>query len=252
MTISNSINTKNSLMGFIRTRAACDSRHLITVRRDHDNVSCPTGSKAMRRPRKSRLRNQGSRLKKERNFAAEYQRRIARGIALGRSRSQARGHPTISEAPIKPRPTNSDAKLEQALRSLRETQNLSRSAKGAGVSPQRFRRFLRKKKLARRKGRRWRFTDRRRREVVAITTSGEMRITVAGFNKASLVMQHRAAVRAFLGFPDSGHLQVLKPFEGRSVIDTSGRTHFLETRPNVLLRYAASGPESYQVYKLPS
>ena len=157
-----------------------------------------------RRPPPKR-RTPAARPKRARDFAAEYDRRIARGVALGRSRSQARGHPASGDIYIKRRPKASDAKLEQALRSLRETQNLTRSAKGAAVSPERFRRFLREKKLAKRKGRRWLFTDRRLRTVAAITTNGETKITVAGFNKASLVMQHHAAVRAFLNSPDPVH-----------------------------------------------
>ena len=206
----------------------------------------------MRRPRKTKSHDKAARLKKARDFAREYEARVARGLALGRSRSQARGHPTVGEHLVKHRPTKSDPKLEQALRSLRDTQNLTSSAKDAGVSTERFRRFLREKKLAGRKGRRWHFTDRRPRTVVAITTRGEMPITVAGFNKASLVMQHRAAARAFLEFQDDANLAALKPFKDRPVTDLSGRTHFLETRPNYLLRNADTGGEPYEVYKLPT
>jgi hypothetical protein len=146
----------------------------------------------------------------------------------------------------------SEPNLEEALRSLRAGKSQKRAAQVAGVPVRRFRAFLRNNKLANYKKGHWHFTDRRQRTVVAITRRGEKEIKVAGFNKASLVMQHRAAVRAFLNFPDNAHLELVKSFKDRSVTDTSGGAHLLETRPNVLFRYAASGPESYQVYKLPS
>lgn len=150
------------------------------------------------------------------------------------------------------RATPSTPELEKALRFLRAGNSQKLAAKSAGVSVKRFRDFIRDNRLAKFRKRRWVFSDRRRRQVAAITTRGEKQITVAGFNKASLVMQHRAAVRAFLNLPIPARVSVLKPFEGRSVSDTSGRVHFLETRPNFLLRYASSGPELYQVYKPPT
>jgi hypothetical protein len=143
---------------------------------------------------------------------------------------------------------SSTPELEQALRDLRSGQSQRLAAKNVGIPVGRFRRFLWDHHLAKFKGHRWRFTDRRQRTVRAITTSGEREITVAGFNKASLVMKHRAAVRSFWDLPIPA---LLKSFEGRSVTDTSGRTHYLETRPNVLFRLAASGGEPYEsVYAL--
>jgi hypothetical protein len=113
----------------------------------------------------------------------------------------------------------------------------------------RFRDFLHSNRLAKYKGGgRWQFTDRRPRVVVAITTRGDKELTVRGHNKASLVMEHREAVRQFRDTNDPSHLT---PFEGRTFTDKSGRKHALETRPNVLYRRAAAGGEPYeQVYKL--
>ena len=187
---------------------------------------------------------------RERNYREEYRRRIERSAARGLSRSQARGHPRAGERSLsaRSRKTKSDPKLEAALRELRATNNQRKAAKAAGVSPERFRRFLRDNKLAKRKGGRWRITDTREREVVVISDGRQLRISVRGFATASLAMSHRAAVRAFLDTNDVSHL---KPFEGQSVTDTAGRVHPLETRPNVLHRLAAAGSEGFeQIYRL--
>jgi hypothetical protein len=186
----------------------------------------------------------------KRDYGAEYRTRIARGQARGLSRSQARGHPRAGERTLRSRAkeTKSDPKLEAALRELRATNNQTKAAKAAGVSTERFRRFLRDNKLATRKGRHWRITDNRERQVVVISEGRQLPITVGGFKRASLVMSHRAAVRAFLDTNEASHL---KPFEGDAVTDTAGHVHPLETRPNVLYRLAAAGNEGFeQIYRL--
>jgi hypothetical protein len=145
-------------------------------------------------------------------------------------------------------PIKSDPKLEKALRVLRETDNQAFSAKTAGVSPERFRRFLREINLAHRQGRGWRLTDLRPREVRIVSEAREKWITVPGFAPASVVGGHNEAIKRLLETNDPSPL---KPFEGVSVRDISGRSYVLETRPNVLYRLASAGGESFeQVYRL--
>ncbi|SEE46428.1 hypothetical protein SAMN05444161_5847 [Rhizobiales bacterium GAS191] len=183
-----------------------------------------------------------------RNYREEYRRRVDRALARGLSRSQARGHARSGEASIKRSGTKSDAKLEKALRTLRETNSQVFAAKNVGVSPERFRRFLREQSLAQREGRRWKFTDLRPREVLVTSKGRERWIKVAGFERASLVGSHNEAIKRFLETNDISHLE---PFVGVSVRDTSGRNHPLETRPNILYRLAAAGGEAFeQVYRL--
>lgn len=187
---------------------------------------------------------------KERNHRLEYQRRLARAEARGLTRSQARGHARPGEALLRPKSkvVKADAKLEQALRALRLTGNQKLAAKTAHVSPERFRRFVRENKLAKRKGSGWQFTDKRLREVVIFTEGRRKIIRVAGFKPASLVGQHNAAVATFL---DTNDISRLEPFNGLSVIDASKHVHLLETRPNTLYRLAAAGSEGFeQVYRL--
>ena len=188
--------------------------------------------------------------KKPRDYAGEYARRIERAVARGLSRAQARGHARPGEKALRPRAkvTQSDERLEQALRALRATGNQKQAAKSAHVAPERFRRFIRDNKLAEREGRRWRLTDNRVREIVMITGGQRKWVSVAGFEPASLIGQHNAAVREFLGTND---ISWLKPFEGLSVTDVAGRVHPFETRPNTLYRLAAAGSEGFeQIYRL--
>jgi hypothetical protein len=93
-----------------------------------------------------------------RNYAAEYRRRIAKALASGRSRSQARGHPKPSESTLNTRRTTrpiDDARLQLGLKVLRHEGSLSAAAREAKISPERLRHFAIVKKLIERKGRRW-------------------------------------------------------------------------------------------------
>jgi len=182
-----------------------------------------------------------------RNYHAEYRRRLARGLARGLTRSQARGHAPAQEPSVSAKPVASDEKLEGALRALRLTGSQSAAAKEAGVAPERFRRFLREQRLAERQGRAWKITDKRPRVMTALTTRGAIELRLPGFDEASLVGRHNAAVKAFMDTNDISHLQ---PFAGLTVKDTSGRTHVLETRPNVIRRLDASGETFEQVYRI--
>lgn len=185
--------------------------------------------------------------RRERDYATEYARRISRALLRGKSRAEARGHPRAGEAGSRRGPRMPDERLEAALKALRATGNQREAAKSAGVSVERFRRFVRENQLARRKGRTWEITDARPRSVLVITTRGELQLTVNGFEPASLAMLHRAAVKRFL---DANDPTELEPFLRASLSDARRRKHVLETRPNHLYRLAAAGSEGFeQVYR---
>jgi hypothetical protein len=143
---------------------------------------------------------------------------------------------------------SSTPELEKALRFLRAGNSQRLAAKSAGVSVKRFREFIRGNKLAKFGSRRWVFTDKRRRQVVAITTRGEKQLVLLGFEPASWATSHR---NAFKQFVETADVSLLEPFKGVSITDERGRRYLLETRPNVLFRLAAAGGEPYEhVYKL--
>ena len=69
--------------------------------------------------------------KRKRDYKAEYRRRIERGLKKGLSHSQARGHPKAGEALVSTglKTPESDAKLEAAVKRLREGNSQSAAAK---------------------------------------------------------------------------------------------------------------------------
>lgn len=185
---------------------------------------------------------------RQRDYAAEYQRRIEKAAKRGLSRSQARGHAKAGEPAIRSKPIKSDERLEAALKLLRQSGNQGRAAKDAGVSPERFRRFLRDQALAERRGREWHISDSRPRRMTVITEGDAREITLRDFDQASLNGRHLAVVRAFR---DTNDIDLLRPFDGLSVIDIKGKAHPLETDPNALYRLANAGSEVFhEVYRL--
>lgn len=185
---------------------------------------------------------------RQRDYRTEYQRRIANATKRGLSRSQARGHARSGEKPIRAKAIKSDEGLEAALKRLREIGNQGRAAKEAGVSVERFRRFLRSNSIAERQGGQWRITDNRPRRMTVISQGETHEISLRDFEQASLNGEHLNAVKAFLASNDR---EWLDPFEGRSVNDAKGKSHPLETNPNILHRLAHAGEAVFhEIYRL--
>jgi hypothetical protein len=179
---------------------------------------------------------------KQRDYKAEYQRRVTCGFAKGLSRTQARGHASRAK------PVAGDAKLEKALAALREGKSLTAAASKAHVSPERFRQFVREGNLARLEGRRWVVADNRARGVPIFSKRKRLTIIAANYEQAALAGRYWDAAHRFVA---SNDMSLIEPFVGQSVRDAKGKLHPLETDPNAIHRLAAAGgPAFHEIYRL--
>lgn len=188
---------------------------------------------------------------RQRDFKAEYARRVARGLRRGFSRAQARGHPKVGESHISPtlQKASFDPRLEQGLKGLRQGKSLTAAARQIRTSPERLRRYVNRAGVVEKRRGRWIASDDNRHRELAFFSRGKvLTITVADFATAALIGRYMAGVSQFLRTNDPGHLE---PFAGESVNDVSGQNHPFETRPNVLFRLDSVGGETFeQVYRI--
>lgn len=186
-----------------------------------------------------------------RDYQAEYDRRVARGIAGGLSRSQARGHPGIGQVHISPRATVPayDSVLEEGIREIREGSTLERTSRRIHVAPDRLRRYLGASGVGVRDGGRWRVgVDRRPRRLPMYSGGRAVGVIVPGYDEAALVGRYMAATGQFQVSNDP---LVLAPYRGQGVRDIRGQFHPFETDPNTLYRLMAAGPEPFElVYRI--
>jgi hypothetical protein len=189
--------------------------------------------------------------RKVRDFKSEYARRVAKGLAAGKSRSQARGHARAGERPRPPGPRLAAGKgpFELAVRQIARGSSLRASAREFGLREETLRRYLKENVQAERKGRKWSVTDNRPRQF-PIFSEGAIAhpwLTPAEATRASDYM------RAVSKFLFSGRRKILKPFEGAGVTDIKGHFHPFETDPDSLYELDAAGELSFpELYKIVS
>jgi hypothetical protein len=187
---------------------------------------------------------------RKRDYPAEYARRIARGWAMGLSRSQARGHPAAGEALAgQPQaPPAYSRQLEAGYRAIRDGKSLTAAAKEIHVSPERLRRYLRGQAIAERRGRRWVALPDTRSRRVLMYSNGRARTVTVDLEESRYVGAYMSAVSRFLRTNDAAHLTW---FRGQGVTDIRGALHLFETDPNTLYRLAHTGDETFeQVYRI--
>ena len=176
--------------------------------------------------------------RKQRDYRTEYQRRISRGLATGKSRSAARGHSRAADLP-KPAPSSidRDSALEQALSQMRRGLSQSDAAKVSGVSVEALRRHRLLNTQCLREGRKWVIFD-SRPQAFWIASQGKFVAVTLANDEGSEVSAYWRAVDRFILTNEDEHLF---PFEGDGVHDVKGRYHPYETRPNVLRKMEAVG-----------
>jgi hypothetical protein len=186
-----------------------------------------------------------------RNYQAEYQRRIAKALSKGLSRSQGRGHPKPAEQlgglDRAERPIE-DARLQLALKTLRQDRNLTAAARAAKISPERLRRVAIERNILERKGRRWAVRHDLPRRMLLYSNAKALTITVGDFDSASSIGRYMSAVSKFLR---TNNPSGLGEFVDESVTDISGKTHVFETRRNALYRLDSANDQSFeQIYRI--
>ncbi len=181
--------------------------------------------------------------KRIRDYAKEYLIRIARGLAGGKSRSQARGHARATDLPssTSSQPFKRSEPLEDALKLMKKGVSQKSAAKQAGVSAETLRRFQKANTISHRKGRRWLISDTRPVSVVMATRS-KMRTVTASHDAASDISRHWIAINLFLETNSPTHLAA---FVGKGLRDNKGVFHPFETRPNVLRKLDSVGELSF-------
>jgi len=187
---------------------------------------------------------------RQRDYAAEYARRIKRGIAKGLSRSRARGHSAVvASARSGKHSSPYNRGLEEALRSFRESRNLTKAARQHHKSPERLRTYARQNRAIRKVRGKWVFLKDTRSRRVPLYSQGEFKIvTVKGFAAASKCFHYMIDVGRFL---DSNDIGYLAKWIGEGVNDSEGRWVPFETRPNVLYRLDAIDKQPFeQIYRV--
>jgi hypothetical protein len=189
--------------------------------------------------------------KRNRNFKAEYARRIANAAATGKSRSQARGHPKPSEAAIsskRPQRPIEDDRLQLAFKVLRQEKSLTAAAKAAKIAPERLRHFATEREVIERQGRRWIVRHQLPRRMLLFSDGKAVQVVVGDFSSASKVGRFMSAVSDFLR---TNNPAGLREFEGVGVTDVFGKSHPFETRPNALYRLASAHDQSFEhIYRI--
>jgi hypothetical protein len=167
------------------------------------------------------------------------------------SLSQVRGHPRAGENPLSSKAPQYryDANLEEGVKAVRKGQPLSAAARHLGVSPEKFRRYLKNADIAEKVRGRWAITkDQRSREELLFSRGKAIHVIVPDYAAAAKVGLYMHAVQQYLR---THMLGWLKELEGDGVTDILGKYHPFETRPNVLHRLDATGTETFEdVYQI--
>jgi hypothetical protein len=180
-----------------------------------------------------------------RKLSVAYARRKRRGIAKGLSLAQLRGHPTPKETYASKRKLSAvdEHKLQLAVKEMFGGKSLTASARSVDMSPEKFRRILRTRRIVKKRKGRW-FVQRNVPRQMLLYSDGKANQVVLADPKAiSAVGTFMHAVRVFLS---SNNPAGLEPFIGKSIKDISGKKHRFETDPNTLYRLASTVSESFE------
>jgi hypothetical protein len=125
---------------------------------------------------------------------------------------------------------------------------LARTAKALRISRERLRRYIGDYGDFRRQHGRWRIVVDHRRFQLPMYTAGRVRRVTVDAEGASELGRYMAAVGRFL---ITNKRAVLRPFEGRGVVNAFGQFLPFETDPDALYALDAKGEVTFhQIYQL--
>jgi hypothetical protein len=204
-----------------------------------------TSSKSNNRKRRNTFR------KRNRDYAAEYARRIALAESRGLSRSVGRGHARAGERPRPPGLQLIDPKMpdERAIRAMSRGATLRAAAKAEGLTEESVRRYLKENTQAKRTGGAWSITDLRPRQY-PFYSGGRLVSPWLSPEESSRAAKFMQAVQAYL---PSGEEGVLEAFAGAGVTDIYGHRHPFEADPDKLYELDHAGELNFpEIYKIVS
>jgi hypothetical protein len=174
---------------------------------------------------------------RRRNYRAEYQRRVAKALTAGKSRSAGRGHPRAADLPKTEAPIDRASRLEKALDRMKRGASQNAAAVAEGVSTEKLRLYRLQNTTSQRQGRTWAIFD-LRPQAYRLASGGKVKIVTVARNEGTEVSAYWHAVNNFLRWNDRKYLG---PFIGKGVRDVANRFHQFETGPNVLRKMEAVG-----------
>lgn len=194
---------------------------------------------------------------RQRNYKAEYARRIASAERRGLTRSQARGHPAAGTAyasmvHAKPARAKPDPVLEEAVAAMRAGESLGAVARRMRIGRERLSAYAKRQAGATRSGKLWTFNDTRVRRVPVIAGDSLTFdvIKVPGFDPAHLAGEHYEQAQKALEEPTL-FPAFIERWRGVRITDVKGRTYAFATDPNQLARAIhAEEIDWARIYKL--
>ena len=192
---------------------------------------------------------EGSSSAKNRNYRAEYARRLERAFAKGLTRAEARGHGANLSKPKSGKALNSNQRfLEKGVKLIKSGSSLIAIAKQLHVAPERLRNYLQASGVAKKVGNRWKIgPDDRTRQMLVFSDQRALKVRVEP-EAASLIGTYMNDVGLFL---NSNNPAFLKVWKDERFVDVKGRKHHFETDRYTLYQLNQAGRNSFdEFYKI--